>query len=85
MFNDESDNDGSGSVSPCTCVFLFCSGEYFGSVGDSVGHGCDVGSGISPPKIIESIGDVVTLVVFVLKGADSKVGRLIEIFCFSKS
>ena len=48
-FFDESDNDGSGSGSP----------------DKSVGSDGDVGSGVFVPTGIESIGDVVTLVVIV--------------------
>ena len=41
-------------------------------------------SGVFVPTGIESIGDVVPLVMFVLIGVESKVGRLIEIFSRSK-
>ena len=38
--------------------------ESFGSVGESAGPVCAVGSGIFVPTGIESIGNVVPLVVF---------------------
>ena len=44
LFDDESDNDGYGSVSPGTYTFLFCSYNSVGSVGESVGHVRCVGS-----------------------------------------
>ena len=37
------------------------------------------------PEVIESIGDVVPLVVFVPKGVESKGSQLIEIFWRPKS
>ena len=45
FFGDESDNDGSGSRSPSTCAFPFCSGKFVGSAGKSVGSVSCVGSG----------------------------------------
>ena len=78
LFNDESDDDGSGSGSPGTCVFPFCSGKYVGGVSG-------VGSIIFVPTGIESIGDVVPLVVLVLRGVESKGGGLIELFWRLKS
>ena len=77
MFDNESDDDGSGSGSPGTCTFPFFSDESVSRVGKYVGHVCGVGSGIFVLTGIESIGDVVPLVVFVLKGFESKGGRLI--------
>ena len=74
LFDDESDNDGSGSGSAGTCDFTFCSDESVGSVGKSVGRVSDIGSGVSPPTGIESIGDVVPLVVFIPKVVESKGG-----------
>ena len=71
--DDESDNDRSGSGSPGTCNFLFCSHNYVVSVSG-------IGSGVFVPTGIESIGDVVPLVVFVPRGVVSKVGQFIEIF-----
>ena len=68
FFGDDSDNDGSGSGSPGMCTFPFCSDESVGSVGKSIGRVCCVGSRIFVPIGIESIGDVVLLVVFVSKG-----------------
>ena len=58
LLNDEYDNDVSGSGSPDTCAFLFC-------YGNSVGGVSDVGSCVFVLTGIESIGDVVPLVVFV--------------------
>ena len=74
LFDDESDSDGSGSGSPGTCAFPFCSGKYVGSVGKSVGGVSGVGSGVFVPTGIESIDDVVMLVVFVPRGVESKGG-----------
>ena len=45
-FDDESDDDGSISGSPSTCTFPFFSDESVGSVGESVGRVCGVGSGV---------------------------------------
>ena len=67
FFDDESDNDGSGSRSPGTCTFSFCSGK-------SVGRVSGLGSGVFVPTGIESIGDVVLLVLFVPRGVKSKSG-----------
>ena len=67
LFNDESDDDGSGSGSPGTCAFPFFSSKSVGSVGKSVGRVCGVGSGIFVPTGIESIGEVVPFVMFVPK------------------
>ena len=78
LFDDESENDGSGSGSPGTYAFPFCSGE-------SVGGVTGVGSGVFVPTGIKLIADVVPLVVFVLRGVESKVGRLIELFWRPKS
>ena len=73
-FNDlyffgEYDNDGSGSRSP----------------GKSVGSAGDVGFGGFAPTGIESLGKVVTLVMFIPRGVDSKVGQLIGSFQCPKS
>ena len=70
FFDDESDNDGSGSGSPGTCAFPFCSVNSISRV-SGVGFSVFVLTGI------ESIGDVVMLVVFVSREVDSKGGRLI--------
>ena len=79
-FDDESDNDGSESRSDGMCAFSLCFDEFVGHVGDFVGRfgesvGCFscVGSGFFFLAVIESIGDLVTLVVFVPKGVKSKV------------
>ena len=77
FFDDESDNDESGSGSPGTCAFPFFSVN-------SVGCVSGVGSGVFVPTGIKSIGDVVQLFVFVIRGVESKFGRLIEIFSRSK-
>ena len=55
VFDDDSDNDGSGSRFPGTCDFSFFSG-------DSVSRVSGVGSGIFVLTGIKSIGDVVPLV-----------------------
>ena len=87
FFDDESDDDGSDSGSAGTCTFYFRFDESAGRVGDSIGHVDEsVGrvsgmeSGFFVQTGIESIGDVITLFVFVSKGVESKGGRLIEIF-----
>ena len=73
-FDDESENYGSGSGSAVTCAFPFFSDEF-------VGRGSGVGYGVFVPTGIDSIGEVVPLVVFVPNGVESKGGRLIEMFC----
>ena len=67
-FFDEFDNDGSGSGSP---------GKSFVSAGD-------VGFGDFVPSGTESLGYVVTLVVFVSRGIESHCGRLMRSFWRSK-
>ena len=67
MLDDESDDDVFGSGSPGTCAFPFYSCKSIESVGGA-------GSVISVPTGIESIGDVVLLVVFVPRGVESKGG-----------
>ena len=67
LFDDDSDDDGYVSGSPGTCSFPFYSDESVGSVGKSVGRVCGVGSVIFVLTGIDSIGDVVPLVVFVPK------------------
>ena len=64
-FFDESDNYGSVSGSPGTSV---------GSSGESVGSVRGVGFGNFFPTGIESLDDVVPLVVFVPSRVDSKGG-----------
>ena len=49
FFDDESDNDGSGSRSPDTCTFPFCSSKCVGNVGKDVGGVSGVGSGVFIP------------------------------------
>ena len=92
FLDDDSDNAGSESGSAGTCAFPFDFDESVGFVGDSVGHVddsvgcvCGVGSGVFFSSGIESIGDVVLLVVFVPKGVESKGSRLMEIFGRQKS
>ena len=79
LLEDEYDDEGSYSGSTVTCAFHFCFDEYFGCVRDYVGCvddsvGCvsGVGYDVSPLTGIESIGDVVLLVIFVQKGVKSK-------------
>ena len=67
LFDDESDNYGSGSGSPGTRVFPFCSGKSVVSISG-------VGSVDSILICIESIGDVVSLFVFIPRGVESKGG-----------
>ena len=57
--------------------FLIFAHNFVGSVSG-------IGSGVFVPTVIESIGDVVPLVVFVPRGVVSKVGQLIEIFSCQK-
>ena len=85
LFADESDNNGSGSGSPSTCDFPFCSGKSVGSVGESVGCVRRVGYIFFVLTGIKSIGDVVLLVMFVPREVESKGGRLIELFWRPKS
>ena len=58
FFDDESDDDGSGSGPPGRCNFPFCSIN-------TVGRVSGVGSDIFVTPGIESIGDVAPLFVFV--------------------
>ena len=76
LFGDESNDDGSVSGSPGTCAFPFCSGKSVGSVDEAVVRVCvcGLGYGVFVLTGIESIGDVVPLVVFVPKGVESKGG-----------
>ena len=74
FFDNESDNDGSGSGSPGKSAFPFCSYKYVGSVGESVGSVSGVGSGNFVLTGIESLGDVVPLVLFIPRGVESKRG-----------
>ena len=83
--NDESENDGSDSGSDGTCNFLFRFEESIGRVDDSVGYVCGVVSGVFVLIVIESIDNVVLLVVSIPIGVDSKGGQLIEIFWRPKS
>ena len=80
MVNDESDDDGSVCESPGKCSFPCFYDESVGSVGESVGCVLGVGSVVSVPTVIESIGEVVLLVVFVPIGVKSKGGLLIIYF-----
>ena len=73
LFDDESEDDGSGSVSPGMCTFPFFSDEYVASIGKSVGRARGVGSGVFVPIGIKSIGEVFPLVMFATKGVNSKV------------
>ena len=66
-------------------LFHSFSDESLGSDGKSVGCVCGVGSGVFVPTVIDLIGDVVLLVVLLPKGVESKGGRLVELFCNSKS
>ena len=78
FFDDECDNDGSGSSSPGTFDFPFSSGKSVGSVSG-------ICSGNFVPIEIESVGDFFQLVVFVPRGVDSKGSQLIESFWRPKS
>ena len=67
------DDDGSGYRSSGTCTFPFCFGK-------SVGSFSSIGAGVFVPTGIESIGDIVMLFVFVLRGVESKGGQVIQLF-----
>ena len=58
LFDDESDDDRSGSGFAGTCAFPFC-------YGNSIVRVSVVGSGVFVPTGIESLGEVVPLVMFV--------------------
>ena len=73
LFDDESDNDRSGSGYTVTCAFSFCSVKSVGCVGKYVGCFCGVGSSVFVFTDLRSIGEVVLLVVFVPRGVESKV------------
>ena len=64
----------SRSGSPCKCNFPFFSGKFICSVGKPVGGVSGVGYGVFVPTGIESIGDVVMLVLFVPRLFESKGG-----------
>ena len=85
LLYDESNDDGSGSGYPGTCAFPFFSEKYVGSVGKCFGSVSGVGSGVFVLNGIESIVDVVMLVVFLPIGVESKVGQLIELVWLPKS
>ena len=92
MLDGESDNDGYYSGSAGTRAFPFRFYESVGCVGDSVGRveysvGCVRGAGFGVFILtgIESVGDVVPLVMFVPKGVESKGSQLIEKFWRQKS
>ena len=73
FFDNEPENDGSGSGSYGTCTRQFWSGI-------SIGRVSSFGSGVFFLIGIKSIDDVVPLFVFKTLGVESKVGWLIEIF-----
>ena len=70
---------GSDSGFAGTCAFTFFFDEYVGRVDKFLGRVCGMGSGVFLMIGIESIGDVVPLLVFVPIGVESKWGRLIEL------
>ena len=78
FFDNESDDDGYGSSSSGTCAFPFFSGN-------SVGRDSGVGSVVFVPTGIDSIGDVVLLVVYVPIGVEFIFGQLIGSFWRPKS
>ena len=87
LLDNDYDDDGSDSGSYGTCAFPFCFEQSVGRVDYSVGCVaesifcvCGVGCGAFFMTGIESIGDFFLLVVFVLKGVNSKGGQLIELF-----
>ena len=72
--DDEPENDGYDSGSAGTCAFTFRFDEYVGRVDNFVGRVRGVGSGVFLMTGIDSIGEVVPLVVFVPIGVESKCG-----------
>ena len=76
--DDESEDGGSDFGSAGTCAFPF----HFDN---SIGHVRGVGSGGFVPKGIESICDIVMLVVIITIGVESKGGQFVEIFWLPKS
>ena len=85
MLNDEYGDYGIDSRSAGRCNFYFRFDASVGSVGKYVGCVRGVGSEFFVPTGIESIGDVVLVVVFVPRGVESKVGQLIGSFWRPKS
>ena len=85
IFDDESDENGSGCRSPGTFAFSFCFVKSSSSVDEYVGCVRGVGSGVFFLTGIDSIGDVVPLDVFIPRGVESKCGQLIELFWRPKS
>ena len=77
FFDNESENDGSGSGSPGTFDFPFLSGISVGSADEFIVSVSGVGSGNFVLIEIESVGDFVQLVIFLPREVDSKGGRLI--------
>ena len=73
-FFDESDNNGSGFGSAGTFAFPFSSVKSVCSAGEYIGSVSGVVSGSFVLIAIESVGDVVPLVMFVQRGVGSKGG-----------
>ena len=85
LLNDEYDDYGIDSRSAGRCNFYFRFDASVGSVGKYVGRVSGVGSDVFVPTGIESISDVVPLVMFVPRGVESKGDQLIESFWRPKS
>ena len=85
MLDDESDDDGSDSGYAGTCTFTFRFEDSVGCVDDYVGGVYGMGYDVFVPIGIESIVEIVMLVVFVPIGVKYKGGQLIVIFWRPKS
>ena len=73
-FFGESVNGGSGSRSPGAFAFPFSYVKLVDSASESIGSVSGVGFGNFVPTEIKSLGDVVSLVIFVPIGVESKGG-----------
>ena len=71
---DKYENDGSDSGSAGTCAFTFHFEDFIGCVDDSVGCVCGVDYRFFVPVGFEFYCDIVTLVMFVPIGVNSKGG-----------
>ena len=81
LLNDESDNDGSDSVSYGTYYFY----AFYLRFDDVVSSVSGLGSGIFVPTVVEFKYDIFAFVVLVPIGVESKGGQLIKMFWRSNS
>ena len=79
FFDNESNKHGSGSSSPGTFAFQYCSEKSVSSAGESIGSVSSICSGNFVPIEIDSIGNFVPLIVLLPRGVDSKGGRLVGV------